>query len=185
MKLINRGDVLQIRSLKYPDRFHRLWKESVVLQNDDPLIAANYNVEVLENGGEKWFFQGLAICVFSRHEWFNTIMLYDEQGNLNRYYCNIASPYQLDPVKKQLTYIDYDIDFVVDPTLQYRLADVEEYVQNRVRFSYPEMVLIEVGQAVEALKMKIELKEPPFHPDFAKYWYKSYLSLKRGDELME
>ncbi|RAL24336.1 DUF402 domain-containing protein [Thermoflavimicrobium daqui] len=184
MKSLERGDIIRIKSVKFPDQMHRIWKKSVVLQAENPLILANYDVEVVNADGSEGIFQGLAICIFFQDEWFNTILLYNDQGRLKEYYINIASPYQLDQEHQTLTYIDYDIDFIVTPTLEYVIVDEDEFADHQECFHYPDCIVKKISQAVVGVEERIRTQQDPFHPVFAQYWYQSYQSLKRGDGRM-
>ncbi|MBA4495460.1 DUF402 domain-containing protein [Paenactinomyces guangxiensis] len=172
-----KGDTIRIESWKHGNKVHKIWKESIILKNSDPLILANYNAQVTEGDGKKWISPGLAIAHFSGQRWFHTVLLYDEHFRLQSYYCNIASPYQYDSDKKTLTYIDYDLDLIVKPSLDYRWVDQEEFAENSVRNRYPVSVITKVKQAQQELVTLIHSREEPFSPGFAETWYHQYLSL--------
>ncbi|SEN73309.1 DUF402 domain-containing protein [Lihuaxuella thermophila] len=173
------GEIVRIESYKHGKKIHRIWKESVILKHGEPLILANYNAQVVERDGKEWIFPGLSIVHFSSQQWFHTVLLYDEQFRLKNYYCNIASPYQfVDGRPKTLTYIDYDLDLIVEPDLGYRWVDEDEFRENSVRYRYPAGVIEQVKLARRQLVEAIHQREEPFTRDFAQTWYHQYLSLK-------
>lgn len=174
--LVKSGKVLSIVSFKHNGAFHRSWSRSVVLDPGEPLLLANRNVEVLESNGERWVTEGLAICQFYRYKWFNIILLM-EKDRLQRYYCNIASPIQID--KGTLTYVDYDLDLIVDPSLNYTWLDEEEYQHNQKRMAYPEKLAQQIRQAASELERKVQLHQPPFHPEFVRQGYHQYLQYEK------
>jgi uncharacterized protein len=182
MPSLNRGDIVRVQSYKYPNQFHRVWKKSIVLKVGEPIILANQNVEVVESDGREWIFPGLAVCCFFKEEWFNSVMLYKEEGGLKEIYCNLATPYQLDASQKILTYIDLDIDFIVHSDLTYQIVDQGEFVRNWIRYAYPTEIVSQVERTIAELKKKIEQKQSPFHPSFAEDWYQEYDLLERGGE---
>jgi uncharacterized protein len=170
---MDKGDIVRIESRKHDGRLHRVWKKSVVLSPDEPLILANYDVEVIESDGQEWVSPGLAICQFHRNEWFHTILLFDEREKPCRYYTNIASPCQVK--NSVITYIDYDLDMIADVHLRYRWVDQEEFEANRRNMRYPKNVVSEVERAVKRLEERIRRRQTPFTPSFVRQWYHQYL----------
>lgn len=173
------GDIVRIESHKYRNRIHRIWKQSVILKVGEPLILANYNAQVIERDGKEWIFPGLAICCFSKHQWFHTVLLYDEKFQLKQYYCNMASPYEFDSNGYTLTYIDYDLDLIADPDLHYYWVDEDEFAHNSICYQYPASVIKQIRRAQSQLEEAIHRQEEPFTPEFATTWYHQYHSLNK------
>jgi protein associated with RNAse G/E len=178
---LQKGDIIRIESWKYGHLPHRFWEKSVLLHIGEPLLLANEDVQVVESDGSEWVFPGIAICYFSKYYWFNVILLYDKDPQLKSYYCNIASPYQLDAYQKTLSYVDYDLDLTAEVNLNFRWVDLEEYEHNSERYKYPSRIRQLVAHAQEQLEAIIRRREEPFTPEFAEYWYHQYISLKRRD----
>ena len=57
MILPEEGAVIRIESYKHGERLHRAWKKSLVLEKGEPLVIANYNVEVVERTEGMGFFR--------------------------------------------------------------------------------------------------------------------------------
>ncbi|WP_165875979.1 DUF402 domain-containing protein [Hazenella coriacea] len=179
MSRLTRGDVIQVLSMKHGNHFHRFWTESIVLQSGDPLIIANKDVVVLESGERELIFPNLSICYFSKRDWFNIVLIFDQQDRLEQYYCNMASPYQLDIQRRVISYIDYDLDLIIDPRFNYRWVDEDEFIKNQQMYHYPISIIEEVNKARLQLEQRVRLQEEPFTPTFATEWYHQYLSLKK------
>lgn len=179
MNQLTRGDVIQVVSLKHGNHLHRLWTESIVLQAGDPLIIANKDVVVLESGKKEFVFPNLSICYFSKQDWFNIVLIYDQQDRLEKYYCNMASPYQFDIQRGLLSYIDYDLDLIADPILNYHWVDQDEFIEHQKVYHYPPSVMKQIDKACLQLEQRIQLRKEPFTPTFATEWYHQYLSLKK------
>jgi protein associated with RNAse G/E len=174
------GAVIRIESYKHDGRLHRAWKKSVVLKKGEPLIIANYNVEVVEADGREWVFPGLTVGSFHRSAWFHTLVVYGEEGN-HRFYTHIASPYRYrDGV---LSYIDYDLDLVAEADRMGLWVDQEEFDQNRIRYSYPDEVIQKVEEAVGRVGSLIRSREEPFTSEWVDRWYHRFQSYK--SRLME
>lgn len=174
---LKKGDVVRIESRKHDGSLHRVWKKSVVLSPGEPLILANHDVEVVESDGQEWVSPGLAICQFHRNEWFHTILLFDEREKPCQYYTNIASPCRIE--NGVISYIDYDLDMIVDIDFRYRWVDQDEFEANRRKMDYPKDVVYEVERAVKRLEERVRRREAPFTPSFVRKWYHQYLLFKK------
>lgn len=168
------GDPIRIESYKYGNRFHRMWKESIVLKIDEPIIIANCDAQVVEADGDEHIFPGLAICLFSKIDWFHTVILFDLENQVNKFYVDIASPYQLDERKKILRYVDYDLDLIAHPDLSYTWVDQEEYQRHSILYQYPEPVKERIAKEQIRLERRIEHRQHPFSISFAQYWCYQY-----------
>jgi protein associated with RNAse G/E len=180
MILPEEGAVIRIESYKHGERLHRAWKKSLVLEKGEPLVIANYNVEVVEADGREWVFSGLTIGRFHRFDWYHTLAVFGKEGNF-RLYTHIASPYRYR--NGVLSYIDYDLDLVVEQDGERRWVDREEFDQNRVRYSYPDEVVKKIEETVERVDRMARSGEEPFTPEWANRWYHRFQSYK--SRLME
>jgi protein associated with RNAse G/E len=61
-----------------------------------------------------------------------------------------------------LSYVDLDLDILVDPDLSYRVLDVEDFEINARRYRYTEEVRASARQALEELVKMIETRAFPF-----------------------
>ena len=179
MEHIREGDTISITSFKHPDRFHRLWKKSIVLDAGDPLVIANEMAVVIDKDGAERIFPYCSICLFYQSEWFNIVMVYEvPSGIFQSYYCNLASPYQKDPRRKGITYIDYDLDLKIQPNGRYTLLDKDEFQKHQRIYHYPPQVLKQVESGVQRLLDWLHSGRHPFTSDFRQKWYHRYLSMK-------
>lgn len=178
----NRGETVRVESYKHQDVLHRVWKSSVILHEDDrQLVIANEDVEVIQPDGREDVFAGVAITIFPKDEWYNTVFVYKDSDKLRYYYSNIASPVTLDRTKNVITYIDYDLDVITYSDLRFEIVDQDEYVVNQVRYAYPPQVMQKIKQSVHKITHLIKFKSAPFAPEIAPYWFRQYRSLIRGD----
>ncbi len=168
------GEPIRIESYKHGNRFHRMWKESIVLKIDEPMIVANCDAQVVEATGDEHIFPGLVIGFFSKIDWFHTLILFDSEDRVDKFYVNIASPYQLDERTKILQYVDYDLDLILNPDCSYTWVDQEEYQLHSVLYQYPESVKKRIAKEQMRLERKIKHRQPPFTIPFAEYWRHQY-----------
>jgi protein associated with RNAse G/E len=94
------GETIDIVSYKHGENFHRRWQGAKVLSSEDILIVSNYNPKVTEADGRKHTYPGLSIALFYPNQWWNIVMIYRYSSSLVSYYCNIASPFQVDLEKR-------------------------------------------------------------------------------------
>ena len=63
---------------------------------------------------------------------------------------------------KTLSYIDLDIDVLVEPDSSFRVLDLEDFEENARRFEYPDEVRNEAHRGLAQLIDLIETKSFPF-----------------------
>ena len=89
-----------------------------------------------------------------RGRWYNVFRFIEKDGTTRLWYCNINTPPESNG--DVLTYIDLDIDIVVQPNFSYQVLDLDEFESNAARYAYTEH---EKQQAQAALKEVISLIE--------------------------
>ena len=63
---------------------------------------------------------------------------------------------------KVLSYVDLDIDVLVNPDFSYRVLDLDDFEINAERYSYPSEIRTNVQQAVNDLIHLINARKFPF-----------------------
>ncbi|HEX9426123.1 MAG TPA: DUF402 domain-containing protein, partial [Pyrinomonadaceae bacterium] len=76
------------------------------------------------------------------------------------YYCNVNVPPTFDG--ETLSYVDLDLDILVEPDLSYRILDVEDFERNAETYSYSVEVKANAHRAVTELVNMIETRAFPF-----------------------
>jgi uncharacterized protein len=61
-----------------------------------------------------------------------------------------------------LSYVDLDIDVLVQPDLSYQILDADDFQENAARYDYPNHVRSNAELAVEELIKLIETRTFPF-----------------------
>ncbi|HFZ9811455.1 TPA: DUF402 domain-containing protein [Streptococcus agalactiae] len=176
MRLPKEGDFITIQSYKHDGSLHRTWRDTMVLKTtENALIGVNDHTLVTENDGRRWVTREPAIVYFHKKYWFNIIAMIRETGV--SYYCNLASPYILDP--EALKYIDYDLDVKVFADGEKRLLDVDEYEQHKAQMNYPTDIDYILKENVKILVEWINENKGPLSSSYINIWYKRYLELKK------
>ena len=75
------GDVIEIHCYKHNGKIHRIWEETVIIEEtDEYIIAGNYKTKVIENDGRYHFTKEPAIIFFYKNNWFNIIAQFKSFG---------------------------------------------------------------------------------------------------------
>ena len=61
-----------------------------------------------------------------------------------------------------LSYVDLDMDVLVEPDLSYRILDVDDFEMNANRYHYPQEVQQQAKHALDELVRLIETRSFPF-----------------------
>jgi protein associated with RNAse G/E len=92
--------------------------------------------------------------------WYNIFRFAQPDGKLRNYYCNVNVPATFDG--ETLSYVDLDLDILVDPDFSYRILDVEDFERNAKCYGYTTEVHDKARQALDDLVTMIETRAFPF-----------------------
>lgn len=161
------GTVFKIKSYKHDGTLHRKWLENVVLHcTEHVLIGVNDGTMVVEANNKQWQTKERALFYFHKQFWFNVVYIMDDKNPY--YYCNISSPFTYR--NNVLSYIDYDLDVIIDKNFSYQLLDEEEFELNKQLMDYSETVQRKIKENTMALKRWVENREGPFQAGFIQAW---------------
>src|SRR6266542_3159669 len=147
---MERPDQVTVRVLKYDGTEHRRWTARLSQHNGSLLVLdAEFEHDVqhdllgaIESGTR-------TIEYYWLDRWYNIFRFMNDENATRLYYCNINVPPSL---KDQLlTYIDLDIDILVQPDFSYRVLDLDEFEANAERYDYSEEVKSQAQAAVDEL----------------------------------
>ena len=156
--------MITVRAHKYDGSEHRSWHANILRQEGSLLVLdATFDKEIKHDllgtiaSGTK------SIEYYWLDRWYNIFRFAEPTGELRSYYCNVNVPPEFDG--QVLSYVDLDIDILVEPDLSYRIVDLEDFEQNADRFGYSEDVQTKARQALEVLVELIEARSFPFSDD--------------------
>jgi uncharacterized protein len=154
-------DQITVRVLKYDGTEHRRWSAKIA-RRDGPMIVldAEFDYDVqhhllgeIPRGTRTTEYYWLD-C------WYNVFQFMDNEGNTRLYYCNVGAPPKLEG--DVLSYVDLDIDLLVQPDLSYQLLDIEEFETNAERWNYSAETRRQALASVTELVSMIEGRRFPF-----------------------
>jgi len=153
--------MITVRAHKYDGSEHRRWKARV-LRQEGPLLVldATFDQEIKHDLLGTIASGTSSIEYYWLDRWYNVFRFADPSGTLRSYYCNVNVPPEFDG--QVLSYIDLDIDILVEPDLTYRVVDLEDFEQNAKLFGYSEDVKTKARQALRRLIELIESRAFPF-----------------------
>ena len=158
---MERPDQLTVRVLKYDGTEYRRWTARRSRREGSLLVLdAEFEYDVhhdllgaIQSGTR-------TIEYYWLDRWYNIFRFMKDDNLTKLYYCNINMP----PIlrHKVLTYIDLDIDILVQPDFSYQVLDLDEFEENARRYSYSEEVKSKAQAAVDELVSMIARHQFPF-----------------------
>lgn len=146
------SDAILVRALKFDGTERRRWPARFV-SHDGPLVVldAVFAEEVQHN-----LLGTIASGTVSKEyywldRWYNVFRF------SNRFYCNVTQPPSFDG--SVLTYVDLDIDVLVESDFSYRILDLEDFEAS----CYPAEVQHGAHQALNELTSLVEKRSFPFN----------------------
>lgn len=153
--------MITVRADKYDGSEHRAWNARV-LRQEGPLLVldAVFDREIKHDLLGTISSGTSSIEYYWLDRWYNIFRFGKPSGELQSYYCNINVPPAFDG--EILSYVDLDIDILVEPDFSYRVVDIEDFEKNASQFGYSPDVQARAKQAVRELITLIETRDFPF-----------------------
>lgn len=157
---------LMVSGYKYDGWLYRTWEfPKIIFENDDLICLEMTGCRTYSSSqNRKRVFKTLpnkeyqSYWVFPKGQWYNFIIRkWNKNGNIS-YKINLASPYIIE--EESLKFIDLDIDFMVSSINKtYRVLDIDEYDENKVKFQYPKKLNSIIEKTKEELEKRISSGE--------------------------
>ena len=148
--------------LKYDGSEHRRWPARIAKTVGPLLILdAVFNEEIQHDLLGTISAGTISTEYYWLDRWYNVFRFSDPDQKLRNFYCNVNVPPRFDG--RVLSYIDLDIDVLVEPDLTYKILDEEDFEQNARLFGYPDDVQANARRALADLIELIEARGFPFN----------------------
>ena len=153
--------LIEVRAYKYDGVLHRSWDAELVRQ-DGPLVVldARFTDEIVHDLLGTISSGTHSLEYYWLDRWYNVFRFAQPDGTLRNYYCNVNVPATFDG--EILSYVDLDLDILVNPDSSYTVLDVEDFEINARRYGYTEEVQANARQALQELVKMIEGRAFPF-----------------------
>ena len=146
---------------KFDGAEHRRWSARLIEKVDSLIVLDAKFEEHIEHDLLGTIPIGtLSTEYYWLDRWYNVFRFRDADLNLKRFYCNINMPPRFDG--QTLTYVDLDIDVLVEPDLSYRVLDLEDFQENARQYNYPVEIQTGAHRALDELIGIIETRAFPF-----------------------
>ena len=146
---------------KYDGTEHRRWEADLVEQRESLIVLegvfegeVDHHLMGRINSGTR------SVEYYWRDRYYNVFRLTEPTGTFRSFYCNISTPAEL--VDGVLTYVDLDIDILVEPDFSYRVIDLDDFEANVIQHGYPVEIQTRAHEALTELISLIGTRQFPF-----------------------
>src|ERR1700674_2408991 len=134
LKIITPAEVT-VRVLKYDGAEHRRWSAKLTRREGSLIVldaAFEFDVQHHLLGDIQCGTRTIEYYWLDR--WYNVFRFLNSDGSSRHFYCNVNMPPAL--ADDVLSYIDLDIDVLVQPDLSYQVLDLEEFAAKPECYGY-------------------------------------------------
>ncbi|HEX6190033.1 MAG TPA: DUF402 domain-containing protein [Pyrinomonadaceae bacterium] len=147
--------------LKHDGAEYRRWSASLARHEADLIVLdAEFDVDVSHEILGEIKQQTRTVEYYWLNRWYNVFRFLEGDGSTRLWYCNINTPPEFND--RVLTYIDLDIDILVDSDFSFQLLDMDEFETNGRRYGYSDEEKRQAQKAVDELITMIETRQFPF-----------------------
>ena len=147
-----------VRVLKYDGAEHRTWPARIVRQVGPLIILDAVFAEEIQHDLLGTISSGtISKEYYWLDRWYNVFRFSDPDRKGSRFYCNVTRPPSFDG--SILTYVDLDIDVLVESDFSYKILDLEDFEN----YSYPTDLKERARQTLEELLSLVETRSFPFN----------------------
>lgn len=152
---------ITVRVLKHDGTEHRRWHARVFRQVGALIVLdAEFEVDVDHHLLGKISHGTRTVEYYWLDRWYNVFQFLDDAGKTRLFYCNVNVPPTFEGAT--LTYVDLDIDLLVQPDLSYEVLDLDEFEANAKRYGYSEEIRSQAHAAVDKLISMVKTRQFPF-----------------------
>jgi len=153
---------VEVRVYKYDGLLHRTWPAELLRQEGSLIVLdAKFTDEVIHDLLGTIASGTHSLEYYWLDRWYNVFRFAEPDGTLRNYYCNVNVLPTFDG--ETLSYVDLDLDILVEPDLSYRILDVEDFERNAEDYGYSVEVRANARRAVDELVRMIETRAFPFN----------------------
>ncbi|HYW70207.1 MAG TPA: DUF402 domain-containing protein [Pyrinomonadaceae bacterium] len=149
--------------LKHDGIEHRRWHGRLADRTDSLIVLeAEFDTDVSHHLLGEIKAGTRLIEYYWLERWYNVFRFLQDNGSTRLYYCNVNTPPRFDG--QVLTYVDLDIDVIVQPDYSFEILDLDEFRENWQRYGYTPTERANAANALNTLIGMIESRQFPFQP---------------------
>jgi hypothetical protein len=150
-----------VRVLKHDGSEHRRWRGRLArLEGNLIVLEAEFDADVSHHLLGEIKRGTRLIEYYWLDRWYNVFRFLHDDGSTRLYYCNINKPPVFDG--QSLTYVDLDLDVIVQADHSYEVLDLDEFEANSHRYGYSPEEKANADKALEELTRLIQDRHFPF-----------------------
>jgi protein associated with RNAse G/E len=151
-----------VRSCKHDGRVQRSWPARVARLEGSLIVLDAFFAEEIRHTLLGTIEAGtLSTEYFWTDRWYSVFRFQAPDGRLLKFYCNINTPPTFE--SNVLTFVDLDVDVLVEPDLSYDVLDEDEFELHAELYQYPAAFHSQVREALAELRHLIEHRQFPFN----------------------
>jgi uncharacterized protein len=155
------SEEITVRVLKHDGSQYRRWNARLSHREGDLIVLdAEFDVDVSHELLGEIKRTTRTVEYYWLNRWYNVFRFLRNDGSTRLWYCNINRPPQFEG--HTLTYVDLDIDILVQPDLSFQVLDEDEFEANARIYGYSDEEKAGVRSAAEELIAMIEQRHFPF-----------------------
>jgi uncharacterized protein len=155
------AEEIVVHSCKHDGRVHRSWPARVARREGSLIVLDAFFAEEVRHALIGTIKAGtLSTEFFWTDRWYSVFRFQKSSGELLKFYCNINTPPALE--SGVLTFIDLDVDVLVQPDYAYEVLDEDEFERHALLYQYPDEYRANVQAALDEIRHLIENKQFPF-----------------------
>ncbi len=151
-----------VRSCKHDGRVHRSWPARLARREGALVVLDAFFAEEVRHALIGTIEAGThSTEYFWTDRWYSVFRFQTPAGELLKFYCNVNTPPKVED--GALTFIDLDVDVLVNPDFSYKVLDEDEFERHVELYKYPDEYLSNVRRAILELEDLIEHRQFPFY----------------------
>lgn len=158
------GKDFEMRAYKFDGKLHYEQTLSLKETHEDHVVLKGAKGRVLKHHtrNSEYRFEENTLEYFFIDRWYTAALVFDDDNNVTRVYCNIARPCTIK--EDAVEFVDLDIDVAVRDG-EMIILDEDEFEEHRHLYGYGKEIEGKVFEAIEQVKEDIIHGNYPFDRD--------------------
>ena len=153
--------LIKVQARKFDGSVHRSWEVQLEAETVDLWIFKGVFKEEISHPLLGVIRPGtISIEFYWKNRCYNVFRFHEPEGSLRNFYCNVNLPPVLEG--DELSYIDLDLDILVNPDLSYQIVDLDEFSENAAKHQYPPEIIEKADRSIRELESLINNRSFPF-----------------------
>ena len=151
-----------MKALKYDKRLHYESTMNLVEKRDNLYILHGPSMRKLIHHTRKkeFIFDRQSIEFYFNDRWYTVACVFNNEGEIESYYCNIAMPCTF--TGNEVSFIDLDLDVIIQPDMSYKVIDWDDFEEHKVLYGYPHELIGKINNGLTSIKSDIKSGTFPF-----------------------